>query len=162
MIALPVGHLGPVVQAATSPDFIAAMVALLAALMARLTSRIKRQQAESDERLSRMSAHIARAANAAESASEGVHNSHSQNLRDDLDGKFSRVLGRMDALSDAVSDLRDTLKEQSTRICHLEGQIEGVRNDARADRGHLYGEVAALHDRIDTVKSVTIPRQEAS
>ena len=158
---LPAGAAGPIIAAITSPDMVAAAVALLAALFARLTTRLKQQQKEAQERLDRMSVHIVRAANAAESASEGVHNNHDQNLRDDLDSKFTATFQRMDALADAIVDLKDTVKDQSQRIRNLEGQIEGVRNDARTDRAHLYNEVTDLHDRIDRVKAVRKTDQEA-
>jgi predicted nucleic acid-binding Zn-ribbon protein len=158
---LPAGVAGPIIAAITSPDMVAAAVALLAALFARLTTRLKQQQKEAQERLDRMSVHIVRAADAAESASEGVHNNHDQNLRDDLDSKFTATFQRMDALADAIVDLKDTVKDQSQRIRNLEGQIEGVRNDARTDRAHLYNEVTDLHDRIDRVKAVRKADQEA-
>lgn len=148
---LPAG-LGPIGQILVSPDLVTATVALLAALVARLTSRLKRQQRETDERISRMSAHVVRAANAAESASEGVHNNHTQNLRDDLDMKFDDVARRIDALTESVGALRDTVSDQSHRLRSLEGQVEGVRSDARADRVHLYSEVSDLHKRIDGAK----------
>lgn len=147
------GQPGVMGQVLTSPDLIAATVALLAALVARLTSRLKRQQRETDERISRMSAHVARAAAAAESASEGVHNNHAVNLRDDLDVKFDDLTGRIDALTSAVESLRGSVADQSHRLRSLEGQVEGVRNDARTDRAHLYSEVSDLHDRIDRIKA---------
>ncbi|MBF1140893.1 MAG: hypothetical protein HXL63_07925 [Thermobifida sp.] len=137
----------------TSPDLVAAAVALLAACMARLTTRLKRQQKEADDRLSRMNAHLVRAANAAESAADGVHNNHEANLRDDLDEKFGTVLDRLDVLAENLEGIRETVRDQGVRLHSLEGQIEGVRNDARADRSHLYNEVDSLHDRIDRVKS---------
>nr|WP_297991708.1 hypothetical protein [uncultured Actinomyces sp.] len=137
----------------TSPDLVAAAVALLAACMARLTTRLKRQQKEADDRLSRMNAHLVRAANAAESAADGVHNNHEANLRDDLDEKFGTVLDRLDVLAENLEGIRETVRDQGARLHSLEGQIEGVRNDARADRSHLYNEVDSLHDRIDRVKS---------
>ena len=158
----PVGDVLPIGQVLTSPDLIAATVALLAALVARLASRIKRQQEENDERLARMSAHVARAADAAESASEGVHNNHETNLRDDLDMRFDDIARRMDSLAEVVVGLSDNVKYQSQRLQSLEGQIEGVRNDARADRAHLYSEVDSLHERIGKMKNKTKLRKEAS
>lgn len=158
----PVESALPIGQILTSPDLIAATVALLAALVARLASRIKRQQALNEERLERLGVHVARAADAAESASEGVHNNHSTNLRDDLDMRFDDLTSKMDALTEVVGALKDSVSEQSHRLHGLEGQIEGVRNDARADRVHLYDEVSNLHDRIDRVKVVTNRRQESS
>ena len=149
-------------QILTSSDLIAATVALLAALVARLASRIKRQQERNDERFERMSVHVARAADAAESASEGVHNNHSTNLRDDLDMRFDDLTSKMDALAEVVGALRDSVSEQSHRLQSLEGQVEGVRNDARTDRAHLYDEVSSLHDRIDRVKVVTNRRRGSS
>ena len=148
----PVDSVLPLGQILTSPDLIAATVALLAALVARLASRLKRQQAQNDERLERMSVHVARAADAAESASEGVHNNHSTNLRDDLDMRFDDLTSKMDALTEVVGALRDSVSDQSHRLRSLEVQVEGVRNDARTDRAHLYNEVASLHDRIDKAK----------
>lgn len=138
------------------------MVALLAALVARLTSKLKSQQKLTEERMDRMSVHVARAADAAESASEGVHNNHAVNLRDDLDMRFDDLTKKMDVLADAVGALRESVTDQSRRIQGLEGQVEGVRTDARADRIHLYSEVSSLHDRIDRVKDVTGRHQEAS
>lgn len=158
----PVESVLPIGQILTSSDLIAATVALLAALVARLASRIKRQQERNDERFERMSAHVARAADAAESASEGVHNNHSTNLRDDLDMRFDDLTSKMDALAEVVGALRDSVSEQSHRLQSLEGQVEGVRNDARTDRAHLYDEVSSLHDRIDRVKVVTNRRRESS
>ena len=158
----PVESVLPIGQILTSSDLIAATVALLAALVARLASRIKRQQERNDERFERMSVHVARAADAAESASEGVHNNHSTNLRDDLDMRFDDLTSKMDALAEVVGALRDSVSEQSHRLQSLEGQVEGVRNDARTDRAHLYDEVSSLHDRIDRVKVVTNRRRESS
>lgn len=158
----PAGSVLPIGQILTSPDLIAATVALLAALVARLASRLKRQQALNDERLERMSVHVARAADAAESASEGVHNNHSTNLRDDLDMRFDDLTSKMDALTEVVGALRDSVSDQSHRLQGLEGQVEGVRNDARADRAHLYSEVESLHDRIDRMKNNPRMHTEAS
>ena len=158
----PLGGVLPIEQALTSPDLIAATVAFLAALVARLASRIKRQQVENDERLERLGVHVARAADAAESASEGVHNNHSTNLRDDLDMRFDDLTSKMDALTEVVGALRDGVSDQSRRLQGLEGQVEGVRNDARADRAHLYNEVESLHDRIDRMKSKSRTHKETS
>ena len=158
----PVDSVLPLGQVLTSPDLIAATVALLAALVARLASRLRKQQAQNDERLDRMSVHVARAADAAESASEGVHNNHTTNLRDDLDMRFDDLTSKMDALAEVVGALRDSVSEQSHRLQSLEGQVEGVRNDARTDRAHLYDEVSSLHDRIDRVKVVTNRRRGSS
>jgi predicted nucleic acid-binding Zn-ribbon protein len=129
------------------------MVALLAALVARLTSKLKSQQKLTEERMDRMSVHVARAADAAESASEGVHNNHAVNLRDDLDMRFDDLTKKMDVLADAVGALRESVADQSRRIQGLEGQVEGVRNDARADRTHVYNEINSMHSRIDRIKN---------
>ena len=150
-----------IVAMLASPDVIAAGTALLVALITWLRVTIKRQQQRLEERMTRMSAHVVRAANAAESASEGVHNNHSSNLRDDLDSKFGQVLDGLARLTDSVDDLRESDRQHDARMARLETQIEGVRNDARTDRSHLYTEVQSLHDRIDRVKSETKPlRQE--
>lgn len=157
----PVESALPIGQILTSPDLIAATVALLAALVARLASRIKRQQALNEERLERLGVHVARAADAAESASEGVHNNHSTNLRDDLDMRFDDLTSKMDALTEVVGALRESVGDQSRRLQGLESQVEGVRNDARADRTHFYSEVDSLHDRINSMKSNTSVYREA-
>lgn len=150
-----------IVAMLASPDVIAAGTALLVALITWLRVTIKRQQQRLEERMTRMSAHVVRAANAAESASEGVHNNHSSNLRDDLDAKFGQVLDGLARLTESVDDLRESDRQHDARMARLENQIEGVRNDARTDRSHLYTEVQSLHDRIDRVKSETNPlRQE--
>lgn len=151
----------PIVALLASPDVVAAGTALLVALITWLRVTIKRQQQRLEERMTRMSAHVVRAANAAESASEGVHNNHSSNLRDDLDSKFGQVLDGLARLTASVDDLRESDRQHDARMARLETQIEGVRNDARTDRSHLYTEVQSLHDRIDRVKSETNPlRQE--
>lgn len=150
-----------IVAMLASPDVIAAGTALLVALITWLRVTIKRQQQRLEERMTRMSAHVVRAANAAESASEGVHNNHDSNLRDDLDSKFGQVLDGLARLTASVDDLRESDRQHDARMARLETQIEGVRNDARTDRSHLYTEVQSLHDRIDRVKSETKPlRQE--
>lgn len=156
----PVESVLPIGQILTSPDLIAATVALLAALVARLTSKLKSQQKLTEERMDRMSVHVARAADAAESASEGVHNNHAVNLRDDLDMRFDDLTKKMDVLADAVGALRESVADQSRRIQGLEGQVEGVRNDARADRAHVYNEINSMHGRIDRLKSQAEPARE--
>ena len=150
-----------IVAMLASPDVIAAGTALLVALITWLRITINKQQHRLEERMTRMSAHVVRAANAAESASEGVHNNHDSNLRDDLDSKFGQVLDGLARLTRSVDDLRESDRQHDARMARLETQIEGVRNDARTDRSHLYTEVQSLHDRIDRVKTDTKPlRQE--
>lgn len=151
----------PILTVLASPEVITAGTALLAALITWLRMTIKRQQARLEERMSRMNVHVVRAAAAAESASEGVHNNHDSNLRDDLDSKFGEVLEGIARLTSAVDDLRESDRQAYAHMARLETQVEGVRNDARTDRSHLYAEVQSLHDRIDRVKSDTHPlRQE--
>ena len=151
----------PFVAVLTSPDTVAAGTALLVALITWLRITISKQQTRLEERMTRMSAHVVRAANAAESASEGVHNNHTENLRDDLDGKFSLVLDGLQRLTASVDELRASDREHVARMARIETQVEGVRNDARTDRSHLYAEVQSLHSRIDRVKTETTPlRQE--
>lgn len=159
---LPAGHVpGPILAVLTSPDAVAAGTALLVALITWLRITINKQQQRLEERMTRMSAHVVRAANAAESASEGVHNNHTENLRDDLDAKFGQVLDGLAHLTSAVDELRASDREHDARMARIENQVEGVRNDARTDRSHLYTEVQSLHSRIDRVKTETIPlRQE--
>lgn len=159
---LPAGHVpGPILAVLASPDAVAAGTALLVALITWLRITINKQQQRLEERMTRMSAHVARAADAAESASEGVNNSHTANLRDDLDVKFGQVLDGLAHLTSAVDELRASDREHDARMARIENQVEGVRNDARTDRSHLYTEVQALHSRIDRVKTETIPlRQE--
>lgn len=151
----------PFIAMLTSPDVIAAGTALLAALITWLRITLSKSQQRLEERMTRMSAHVVRAANAAESASEGVHNNHTENLRDDLDGKFSLVLDGLQRLTASVDELRASDREHDARMARIETQVEGVRNDARTDRSHLYAEVQSLHSRIDRVKTETTPlRQE--
>lgn len=155
------GQSSPILAVLASPEVITAGTALLAALITWLRATINKQQKRLEERMTRMSAHVVRAANAAESASEGVHNNHDSNLRDDLDSKFGQVLDGLARLTASVDDLRESDRQHDARMARLENQIEGVRNDARTDRSHLYTEVQSLHDRIDKVKSETNPlRQE--
>ena len=151
----------PIVAVLASPEVITAGTALLAALITWLRVTIKRQQQRLEERMTRLNAHIVRAADAAESASEGVHNNHESNLRDDLDSKFGQVLEGLARLTQSVDDLREADRQHVARMARIEDQIEGVRNDARTDRSHLYTEVQSLHDRIDRVKTDINPlRQE--
>lgn len=159
---LPAGSdLSPLITALTSPDVVAAGTALLVALITWLRITLSKSQQRLEERMTRMSAHVVRAANAAESASEGVHNNHTENLRDDLDSKFSLVLDGLQRLTTSVDELRASDREHDARMARIETQVEGVRNDARTDRSHLYAEVQSLHSRIDRVKTETTPlRQE--
>lgn len=151
----------PLIAVLTSPDAVAAGTALLVALITWLRITLSKSQQRLEERMARMSAHVVRAADAAESASEGVHNNHTENLRDDLDGKFSLVLDGLRRLTSAVDELRASDREHDARMARIETQVEGVRNDARTDRSHLYAEVQSLHSRIDRVKTETTPlRQE--
>ena len=146
----------------TSPDAVAAGTALLVALITWLRITLNKSQQRLEERMTRMSAHVVRAANAAESASEGVHNNHTENLRDDLDGKFSLVLDGLQRLTTSIDELRASDREHDARMARIETQVEGVRNDARTDRSHLYAEVQSLHSRIDRVKTETTPLRQES
>ena len=151
----------PILAVLASPEVITAGTALLAALITWLRVTIRRQQQRLEERMTRLNAHVVRAADAAESASEGVHNNHESNLRDDLDSKFGQVLEGLVRLARSVDDLQESDRQHDARMARMETQIEGVRNDARTDRSHLYSEVQSLHDRIDRVKTDTNPlRQE--
>lgn len=76
--------------------------------------------------------------------------------------RFDDLTAKMDALTEAVGALRESVADQSHRIQGLEGQVEGVRNDARTDRAHLYSEVESLHDRIDKMKNYNRVRRGAS
>ena len=155
------GQPSPILAVLASPEVITAGTALLAALITWLRVTIKRQQQRLEERMTRLNAHVVRAADAAESASEGVHNNHDSNLRDDLDSKFGQVLEGLARLTRSVDDLQESDRQHEARMARMEVQIEGVRNDARTDRSHLYMEVQSLHDRIDRVKTDTNPlRQE--
>lgn len=155
------GPSSPILAVLASPEVITAGTALLVALITWLRVTIKRQQHRLEERMTRLNAHVVRAADAAESASEGVHNNHASNLRDDLDAKFNQVLDNLSRLVRSVDDLRESDRQHEARMARMETQIEGVRNDARTDRSHLYSEVQALHERIDRVKGDTNPlRQE--
>ena len=155
------GQSSPILAVLASPEVITAGTALLAALITWLRVTINKQQQRLEERMTRLNAHIVRAADAAESASEGVHNNHDSNLRDDLDSKFGQVLEGLARLTASVDDLRESDRQHEARMSRLEIQIEGVRNDARTDRSHLYTEVQSLHDRIGKVKTETKPlRQE--
>lgn len=152
----------PFVAVLTSPDTVAAGTALLVALITWLRITLSKSQQRLEERMTRMSAHVVRAANAAESASEGVHNNHTENLRDDLDGKFSLVLDSLSRLTASVDELRASDRAHDARMARIETQVEGVRNDARTDRSHLYAEVQSLHSRIDRVKTETTPLRQES
>ena len=155
------GQSSPILAVLASPEVITAGTALLAALITWLRVTINKQQQRLEERMTRLNAHIVRAADAAESASEGVHNNHDSNLRDDLDSKFGQVLDGLARLTASVDDLRESDRQHEARMSRLEIQMEGVRNDARTDRSHLYTEVQSLHDRIGKVKTETNPlRQE--
>ena len=151
------GQSSPILAVLSSPEVITAGPALLAALITWLRVTISKQQQRLEESMTRLNAHIVRAADAAESASEGVHNNHDSNLRDDLDSKFGQVLDGLARLTASVDDLRESDRQHEARMSRLEIQIEGVRNDARTDRSHLYAEVQSLHDRIGKVKTETKP-----
>ena len=76
--------------------------------------------------------------------------------------KFGQVLDGLTRLTSAVDELRVSDREHDARMARLETQIEGVRNDARTDRAHLYDEVHSLHGRIDRVKTETLPLRQES
>ena len=76
--------------------------------------------------------------------------------------RFDDLTSKMDALAEAVGALRESMADQSLRTQGLERQVEGVRNDARTDRAHLYSEVESLHDRIDKMKNNPKVRKGAS
>jgi len=77
---------------------------------------------------------VERVAADARTAAEQTANTHSLNLRDDLDEKDARTTRAISVLSDALQAIREDVGGLHSEIRDARQDIAGVRTDARADR----------------------------
>jgi DNA-binding FrmR family transcriptional regulator len=74
-----------------------------------------------------------------------VENTHSSNLRDDLDERFDRLCGQLDGLKTDISSIAGRVDRVST-------EVEGVRTDVRQMRTEVVSQRQALTDHITTTQ----------
>lgn len=106
-------------------DIAVGFAGVVIALLSYLTFKLRRMTDEQRAQISVLHARTSdtaeaavRAAESAERASYQVTNSHTVNLRDDLDNKFARLFTQMDSIE--------------RRVTRTESQTDGLRDDVRA------------------------------
>lgn len=134
------------------PAWLTAMTGLLSALIGGLAAALtgRRRQGHTLDALKAIK-------RSADAASEGVVNSHSTNLRDDLDGVQATVtrletgLDKLDSKVDVLADLIVDFERCSRQ--------RDEATQARADTSH-----AAMHRRLDALEATQgpSPQQEES
>ena len=80
---------------------------------------------------------------------EQVRNTHTQNLREDLDEKFRDMGSRIDTVTEHVTALRDDVGGLHSETRDLRKDVTGIRTDARRSRR----DIAAQQEAIDSLPS---------
>lgn len=131
----------PVLDVITAPEVTTAVVALLVAILGYITVALRSQQKRFDRGLGGVRVHSVRAADKAEEAAHAaqeaaheVKNTHTTNLRDDLDEKVATILTRMDAAESARRESAEQVHEQIAEIKEAQRSL-----DRRL--GHELGEI---------------------
>ena len=94
-------------------------------------------------------AQLEKAQDSVDQTLEQVRNTHTQNLREDLDEKFQDMGSRNDAVTDNVTALRDDVGGLHSETRDLRKDVTGIRTDARRSRR----DIAAQQEAIDSLPS---------
>ena len=134
------------------PAWLTAVTGLLSALIGGMAAALtgRRRQGHTLDALKAIK-------RSADAANKGVNNSHSTNLRDDLDGVQATVtrletgVGKLDSKVDVLADLLVGFERCSRQ--------RDEATQARADTAH-----AAMHRRLDVLEAAQVPspQQEES
>lgn len=109
------------------PPLVAAGVSITVALITRRDTK----------------ADLARAQAGVDTITEQVQNTHTQNLREDLDEKFEAVGERLDTVAEHVRDLRVDVGGLHAETRDLRLDVTGIRTDARRSRRELAEHITA-------------------
>lgn len=110
-----------------SPDILAAAIALLTGILGLAATQVNSYRKRVEEGIRGLGAKIAKTEEHAQAAADGVNNTHSVNLRDDLDAKFQTVFRRLDVMEEQ----RQKEEAREYRDRRVEAQVDGLRDDIR-------------------------------
>lgn len=85
---------------------------------------------------------------------EQVRNTHTSNLREDLDEKFEAVGVRLDNVVSSIADVRTDVGGLHSETRDLRKDVTGIRDDARRDRRKLSAQEQALDDHLADVPRI--------
>ena len=97
-------------------------------------------------------AQLARTQDSVDQTLEQVRNTHTQNLREDLDEKFAAVGSRLDTVTEHVAGLRDDVGGLHSETRDLRKDVSGIRTDARRSRRELDDQRSVLNDLPVTIE----------
>ena len=111
-----------------SPDILAAAIALLTGILGLAASQVNSYRKRVEEGILGLGAKIAKTEEHAQAAADGVNNTHSVNLRADLDAKFQTVFRRLDVMEEQRQKEEEAREYRDRRV---EAQVDGLRDDIR-------------------------------
>lgn len=97
-------------------------------------------------------ADLARTQTSVDKTLDQVQNTHTQNLREDLDEKFAMVGSRLDTVTEHVAGLRDDVGGLHSETRDLRKDVSGIRTDARRSRRELDDQRGVLDDLPVTIE----------
>ena len=97
-------------------------------------------------------ADLARTQTSVDKTLDQVQNTHTQNLREDLDEKFATVGSRLDTVTEHVAGLRDDVGGLHSETRDLRKDVSGIRTDARRSRRELDDQRSVLNDLPVTIE----------
>ena len=95
-------------------------------------------------------ADLARTQTSVDTITEQVKNTHTQNLREDLDEKFAAVGARLGTVTEHVTALRDDVGGLHSETRDIRKDVTGIRTDARRARR----DIATQQDVIDELPAM--------
>lgn len=95
-------------------------------------------------------ADLARTQAGVDTITEQVKNTHTQNLREDLDEKFAAVGDRLGTVTEHMTALRDDVGGLHSETRDLRKDVTGIRTDARRARR----DIATQQDVIDELPAM--------
>ena len=106
-------------------------------------------------------AQLSRTQDSVDQTLEQVRNTHTQNLREDLDEKFAAVGSRLDIVTEHVAGLRDDVGGLHSETRDLRKDVAGIRTDARRSRRELDDQRRLLDDLPVTIERATADHVDA-
>ena len=126
---------------------VAAVVAVIGAAAAAVVAGLRYIGRRFDARLAHISATASEARDAAQSADSGIWNTHSTNIRDDLDRAIMTVRAVSDQIGEIVAQVQGLRDQGETMVQKLEVQGESL-TDMQARVGRISERVVKIDDEL--------------
>lgn len=131
--------------AIVGPPTITGIVAIIVALITRRDTKAELAVARK---------HLAETKTGVDETLEQVRNTHTSNLREDLDEKFEAVGVRLDNVASSIADVRTDVGGLHSETRDLRKDVTGIRDDARRDRRKLSAQEKALDDHLAEIPDI--------